>query len=295
MFWQKLKKFRYLCESFVVGFGLWFFGLFSVKFSSNISAKIAKFVGKFIAVNKLALNNLTLAMPELDFNARKKIIEQMWENLGRIVGEFVYICKSTPQDLMKNVEITEDSLKNIEDLKNSNNGAIVFSGHIGNWELGPKTLIAKGLKINVVYRPLNNPLVEEMTAKIRGVNLIEKGVNGTRKIIEALKNKELVIILADQKVSEGEKIKFFNDEAITTTSIARLALKYDVPLVPARVVRLGNNFLFRVDIEKNLVFKKSNDLNCDITNLTLLINLKLEQWIKEYPSQWFWVHNRWKK
>lgn len=295
MFWQKLKKFRYFGESLVVRFGMWFFGLFSVEFASNFSAKIAKVVGKLIAVNKLASSNLQQAMPYLDLPTRNKIIEQMWDNLGRIVGEFIYISKSSPQELLKNVEITQDSLKNIEDLKNCEQGAIIFSGHIGNWELGPKILTSLGLKVNVVYRPLNNPIVEEMTAKIRGVKLIEKGVNGTRKIIEALKNKEVVIILADQKVSEGQKIKFFHDDAITTTSIARMALKYDIPLVPARVIRLKNKFFFKVELEKNLVFKKSDDLNDDINKLTLLINQKLEEWIKQYPHQWFWVHNRWKK
>ena len=77
MFWQQLKKIRYFCESLVVRFGIWFFGLLTVEVASNFSANIAKFVGKLIAVNKLALHNLALAMPQLDLNARKKNIQQM--------------------------------------------------------------------------------------------------------------------------------------------------------------------------------------------------------------------------
>jgi KDO2-lipid IV(A) lauroyltransferase len=134
-----------------------------------------------------------------------------------------------------------------------------------------------------------------MTAKIRAVNLIEKGNSGSRKIIEALKNNELVIILADQKISEGEKIKFFHEDAITTTSIARLALKYDVDLIPARVIRFDQKSNFFVEVEKPLVIKKTLNLNEDILALTLAINQNIERWIRNSPAQWFWVHNRWKK
>ena len=83
--------------------------------------------------------------------------------------------------------------------------------------------------------------------------------------------------------------------AITTTSIARLALRYDIPLIPARSIRIGKEFRFRAEVEKPLAIKKSDDVNSDVLRLTREINLKLEEWVKEYPSQWFWVHNRWKK
>jgi len=290
-----LNNLRYRLESFCVKFGLWFFAKLSFATASNLAGRIALFVGKKIKVNQLAKKNLALALPELDEKKRAKIIDEMWDNLGRIVGEFVHVCKKTPEEILEIVDIDSVSKINFLQLKEKNKGAIIFSAHIGNWEIGPKILLALGFKVNVVYRPLNNPYVEEMTAKIRAVNLIEKGNSGSRKIIEALKNNELVIILADQKISEGEKIKFFHDDAITTTSIARLALKYDVDLIPARVIRLNQKSKFFVEVEKPLVFKKTLNLNEDILALTLAINQNIENWIRSYPAQWFWVHNRWKK
>ena len=130
---------------------------------------------------------------------------------------------------------------------------------------------------------------------MRGVKLIAKGSQGGRQIIDTIKKSGYVAILMDQKISEGELVRFFHDDAITATSIARIALKYNVPLIPARSIRIDHQFKFKAKIEKPLEFQRTSDLNADILALTLLINQKLESWITQHPSQWFWVHNRWKK
>lgn len=292
------EKIRYFLEFLVVKFGIFFFRLFGFKNASNIAGKIAIFIGKKHKVNKLAFKNISKAIPELPNEKKELILTQMWDNLGRIVGEYPYICDYNNEKISKIVSYSDNFKKNIEILKNSKKGGIIISGHIGNWEIGPKSLISQGLKINVVYRPLNNPYVEKLTANMRqkfGVKLIPKSSKGNRQIIEAIKNGEFVIILADQKISEGYPIKFFHDDALTTTSIARIALKYDILAVPARVIR-KNNHEFIIDMDKPLPTKSENSKkSLDIIEFCGMINLKLENWIKEYPEQWFWVHNRWKK
>ena len=130
---------------------------------------------------------------------------------------------------------------------------------------------------------------------MRGIEMIEKGSDGNRKLITALKNKEFVVIMADQKVSDGEPIKFFHDDAFTTTSIAKIALKYNVPLVPGCIFRINKEFKFLLQIEKPLEFDETNSLNSESSKLTLKINQIIERWVSENPEQWFWVHNRWKK
>ncbi len=290
-----MKKIRYLLEAVVVKFGLWVFYAMGEKCASNVASKIARFVGKKIAVNKLAYKNLSKAMPYLLESKKEKILDGMWDNLGRIVGEYPHVSHCDYSKIDRFVELSEETKKNLLQIKNSKKGAIVFSGHIGNWEVGPKVFLKYGIPVNVVYRPLNNPYVEKMTASIRGVKMIEKGISGSRKIIEALKKGEVVIILMDQKVSEGVPIKFFHDDAITATSIARIAIKYDVPMIPGRSIRIDQQFRFEVAIEEAVKYKKTGDVEQDIVNLTCKINAKLEEWIAQNPSQWFWVHNRWKK
>jgi KDO2-lipid IV(A) lauroyltransferase len=292
---SKIKSARYLLEFAIVKFGLWFFGRMSPQKASDIASKIAKFIGKKISVNKLAYNNLSSAMPKLSEKEKENIIDDMWDNLGRIVGEYAHIANCPVEEIESLVEMSQETRQNIEQLKKDKKGGIIFGGHLGNWEVGPKVFMKNGLQVSTVYRPLNNPYVEKLTANLRGVELIEKGTSGSRKIIETVRKGGFVIILADQKISEGEAVKFFHDDAITTTSIARIALKYGVPLVPARSIRLGNGFKFIVETEKPLAFEKTSDVNSDLLQLTRAINCKLEEWITQYPAQWFWVHNRWKR
>lgn len=292
---SKIKTTRYLLEAGMVKFGLWFFYAIGVKSASNIAAKLTTFIGKRISVNKLAYKNLTKAIPNLTENEKEKAIDDMWDNLGRVIAEYPYVAHYPLEKMEEILEFSDELIQNIETIKNSGNGSIIFSGHIGNWEIGPKVFKKFGLIVHTVYRPLNNPYVEKMTAAIRDINMITKSTQGNRRIVEVIKNGGHILIMADQKISEGEPIKFFHDTAITTTSIAKIALKYNIPVVPARSIRIGKEFKFRVEVEKPLEIQKSNNLNSDIINLTLEINRKLETWIRQYPAQWFWVHNRWKK
>ena len=289
------KKIRYILEAPLVWLGLAFFRLLKIENASNLAGKIAVFVGKKISVNKLATSNLTKALPYLDEYQKNAIIDDMWDNLGRIIGEFPHVCTMSAEEMLKHVEVSAESQKNIEELVAQNRGGIIFSAHFGNWEVGPKVLGKYGLKIKTFYRPLNNPLVEKMTFSMRGIEMIEKGSDGNRQLITALKNKEFIVIMADQKVSDGELIKFFHDDAFTTTSIAKIALKYNVPLVPGCIFRVNKKFKFLLKVEKPLEFNEKNSLNSEASKLTLKINQIIEGWVSENPGQWFWVHNRWKK
>lgn len=288
-----IKKIRYLSEAAIVKLGILFFGSLELKTASNVASLIAKFVGKKISVHQLAYKNLSKALPELSEKEKEKILDDMWDNLGRIVGEFPHIAKMSESELSNFVEVSPES---VEIMRNAKSGGIIVSAHIGNWEVGPKIFSQNGVEVSTVYRPLNNPYVEKMTVKMRNVEMIEKNTShGNRRILEVIKNGGFVVILADQKITEGEPVKFFHDEAITATSIARLALRYKVPIYPARSIRLGNYPKFRAEFEQPLPLPETTDVNAAVLELTRTINQKLEQWIREYPAQWFWVHNRWKK
>ena len=293
---NKLKLPRYYIEVVIVKVGMFLFCFLGVNKSSNLGSFLGRRIGKLISVQKLARNNLRLSMPYLDEKQIGDILDGMWDNLGRIVGEFVHISKMSGKNLMRHIRINNDSQKNIEFLKKNKKGGIIFSGHIGNWEIGSKILLENGLNVKILYRPLNNSFVDNITASIRGIEHISKGPKGNKQIIQELKNGNYVVILIDQRVGDGILVPFFGKEALTTASVARLALKYNVPLIPARSIRVNKKFAFEVRIEKPLEFKKTDNItDGEVFTLTAKMNEKLEEWIKEYPSQWFWVHNRWKK
>ena len=296
---MKFKNIRYLLETPFIWFGLLFFRLFSPENASMIGAKIALTIHYFLknklSVNKLAYDNLSQAMPELNPQQKQQIIADMWDNFGRIIAEFIHICKMDKNQLANFVSIDEQTSQNIENLRASSKGGIIFSAHYGNWEIGPKILMQNGLKVKTIYRPLNNPYAENLTAKIRNVEMIAKGSAGNREIINAIKNNEFVIIMADQKITDGEPIKFFNRDAITSTSIAKIAMKYNVPIIPGYISRIEKNFKFKLTIEKPLTINLTSNFGENIKNITLQINQIVEKWIRKSPHQWFWVHNRWKK
>ena len=287
------KRIRYLLEYAISWLFFKLLSALPLKISAKFAAQLSLFIGPKLSVNKLAKNNLSSAMPNLKQGKIDQIIKDMWCNLGMIVGEFPHIGKIDPKNIGKYIKFSKESLKNLEQIKKLNQGGIIFSGHIGNWEIGPKSLISQGLKVKTLYRPLNNPYVEDLTAKASRVELIKKDSSGSREIINSVKNGEYVIILADQKTTEGIPVKFFHKEATTTTSIARIAQKYNIPIIPARVIRLNKEFKFEIEVGKPIKITE-NAKNFDVIKYNAIINQTIEKWIKEYPEQWFWVHDRWK-
>ena len=103
-----LKKIRYIIEAIIVKFGIWFFGMLNMQTSSDLAASIAKFIGKKISVHKLAYRNISNAMPELSEKEKEEILDDMWENLGRIVGEFPHVAGiATNKTVNESIEISE--------------------------------------------------------------------------------------------------------------------------------------------------------------------------------------------
>ena len=291
-----LKKIRYFFEALAVRLGLALFQIIGIKNASNFGSFLARNIGKRISVQKLARSNLNKAFPDLKTAEIEKILDDMWDNLGRIVGEFSHCCRMGKGEIVKHATIDAKSLKNLENVKNSKNGGIIFSAHIGNWEIGPKFFLHHGINVKTVYRPLNNEIVDKVTSQARKVDLIPKNTKGNKQIINEIKNGNYIIILVDQKITDGISVPFFHDNALTSASIAKLALKYDIPLIPARSIRIGKEFNFKIEIEDAVKFDKTDAITEEqVFNLTKKINEKLESWIREYPAQWFWVHNRWKK
>jgi KDO2-lipid IV(A) lauroyltransferase len=301
---EKIKKIRYFLEALIVRFGLFLFQIIGPTNASNCGSFLARLIGKKFSVNELARQNIKKALPNLSDEDVENALDGMWDNLGRVAGEFIHISKFSGDELMNYVEFDDESKKNIEDIQAKYKGGIIFSGHIGNWEIGPKIFLKSGFNAKAVYRPLNNSSVDDMTCKIRGVELISKSSRGNKQIIEEIKKGNYVAILVDQRNSDGIAVPFFNQPALTTSSIAKLALKYNLPLIPARSIRVGREFKFALRIEKPIfgpIFgpiefeKVEKATNQAVVDLTTKINQKLEEWISEYPSQWFWVHNRWKQ
>ena len=120
-------------------------------------------------------------------------------------------------------------------------------------------------------------------------NQIKKGRRGVKEVIECINNQYSIALMVDQRVSEGEKIKFFNEKALTTTLPGQLALRYNLDIVPIFIERKNNN-LFQMKIYepiKSSDFKNKSEVSEKLNNI-------IENMIVKNPNQWIWTHDRWK-
>ena len=279
------KRIKYLIEAFFIYFFYFIFRSLPIESSSKVGATILGFISKFIKENNTAAQNMKMCLPHLTKNQRNKILFNTWEHFGSVIGEIPHWHKMSKKEFFERVAIKDK--KNIPFSK-----AIIVSGHIGNWELISRIAKEYGIKLNLVYRPSNNPYANYLINKIResyNIALIPKGSMGVKKIIKALNNNEIVGIMVDQKMDNGISIPFFDKHAMTTALPANIALKYKIPIIATSIIKTGAS-------RYAASFHKPLKIHEDDTKYTITkrINLILEGWIRNHPEQWFWFHNRWK-
>src|SRR5207249_4802303 len=137
------------------------------------------------------------------------------------------------------VELLNDAL--VGQLLAAGRRIIFVSAHFANWEVASLAATQRGLAVAQIYRPANNPLVDRLIGRFRGVvgsELIPKGSVAARRAIEALREGRHLAALVDQKMNDGIPVPFFGRDAMTAPAIAQLALRFDCAIIPARVERL---------------------------------------------------------
>lgn len=284
-------KLRYGAEAAIF---LGFMGLFRIMGVDAASAA-GGFIGRNIfartRVTERARENLTKAFPEKSRAEIDTILRGMWDNLGRTVAEYAHLDKfdlhgDDPRITTENTEVAE---------KVRGKAVLMLSGHFANWETMGIAASRFGLDGAIVYRPPNNPYVDRYIARARAkkgyADQISKH-HGARRIFSLLRTGKAILLLADQKTNEGVAAPFFGRDAMTTPVPAMLALKLNAPVVFASNKRLGGA-RFRVTMHPPLEFSPSGDVQADIKAMTAAINLRIEQMVREEPSQWLWIHRRW--
>ena len=290
-----LKKIRYFIEWLLVSSALWCLGRMSFKQASDCGGKVFRRAGPYLKRTRIARRNLRRALPELDDQQDEKIIGDMWENLGRVFAEFPHVGRMSKEDLNEILEV--EGLDHLDTLRRLDRGGIFFTGHIANWEFSGKALAVNDLPLLPVYRKGNNPWLDRIIQGCRAfyqVRAIPKGKDGARLLLQAVREHRYVGVLIDQKMNDGIPVPFFGRDAMTSPAIARLALKFNCPLVPAHVVRKDGH-LQKFIIFPPLQIEQTGDQEADVLSIMTKINSTLEGWIRENPAQWIWIHNRWPK
>jgi KDO2-lipid IV(A) lauroyltransferase len=261
--------------------------------ASAIGGALGRTIGPRLGITKRARLNLERALPNLPPAERERIIRRMWDNLGRVVGEYGHLSKLRCFGPESRVEVV--GTEHLDRALALGQRVIFFSGHFGNWEIASVAAVQYGLKVAQVYRAANNPAVEAVMLAFRnslGVEPISKGAAGARRIIAALRGGKILAMLVDQKMNDGIAVPFFGRDAMTAPAIAELGLRYDCAMLPARVDRLGGAN-FRLTVFPPLALTPSGNRQADIRAIMIEVNRLIEDWVREQPERWFWLHRRW--
>ena len=231
-------------EAAVVTALLWLLGRLSPAAASNLGGGVARLIGPWLPVSRVAHRHLCLAMPELDAAARRRIVRGAWENLGRTAGELPHIA-SLRQDTQSGPGWEMIGEEHLKALAAKGGPAIFFSGHLANWEMLLPAAAAYGMVVSGMYRGAKNPLVDRILIGLRHralgreVPMFAKGAAGARAALAHVSRGGFLAMLMDQKMNDGIPARFFGRDAMTAPALAALALRLRCPVIPGHVERGG--------------------------------------------------------
>lgn len=291
--WTK-RLLRWPAAGAAAWLGMRLFGLLSPEAASAAGGAVARTLGPRLPASDRARRNLAACFPDWPAARIEATVREMWDNLGRVAGEFPHLGAFDLSGADPRVEVRGDEI--VRQLRDDGAPGLFFSAHIGNWELLRGLGPANDLRVLGIYRPMNAPLAERALRRAgrEAGELAPKGAEGAMRIHRALRRGGHVAVMVDQRLNEGIEAPFFGRPARTAPTVAVFALRHRCPVVPLRVERLGGA-RFRIMVEPPLALPDSGDRDADILDLTSRINLVVEDWVRATPGQWFWLHRRWGK
>ncbi len=251
-----MKFIKYFFEyiSIVILFAI--FKLLGYRISSEIGYYIGKTFGPFFRSKKIIKDNLIKFDVSLTPEKIKNISKEMWGNYGRILSEYPYISNFRKGDLDKYIKI--ENIAKLDDIKKGQ-PVVFISAHFSNFELMAMVIEKAGVNLSAIYRPLNNKMVNSIMEPLRKKyickNQIKKGINGVRESLKFFKQGTSIAIMIDQRVSEGEKINFFNHPAYTTTIPAQFVKKFGCKIQPVHIERY-NKIYFKITFDEQIIIGK---------------------------------------
>lgn len=274
------------------------FRLLGLDRASALAGGFTRFVGpKLRPISKRGEDNLRLIFPDWEDEKIRRTLAEVWENLGRTAAEYAHLEKL--RAVGENPRIVCEGGEKVIQAVQAHGRAVFVTGHFANWEVTGIVAHEMQLRFGVIYRALNNPLIDEMIIKKRGAVMtrrqIPKGVAGARPLIELLKDRYSIAFLSDQKLNLGGiPVPFMGHTAMTSPAAARLAVRFGLPVIPIASQRLKGS-RFRVAVRDPIPFEPTGDLRADVEAMTIKINEALEREIRAHPGQWLWLHRRWPK
>lgn len=238
---------------------------------------------------------IAFAFPHLGTADVKSLAKQSYRNLGRTSLEAALMERRSPQDLLDLFEQV-DGFEHLDNALRTGRGALLVTGHLGNWELGGSYIAARGVPVDAIARHMSNRVFEQYLTQVRerfGVKVVFDE-HAVRQTPRSIRDNRVVGFLCDQGVLglASTFVPFFSRLAKTPRGPAVFALRLEVPVVFVAAVRLPSG-RYRLVVESIAVIR-TGDRDADTTALAAAYTARLEYWVTQYPGQYFWQHRRWK-
>ncbi len=286
-----MKKIKYFFEFLIISSLFIIYKFLGLKISSHFSGKLFETFGPIFRSKNLIKTNIQRAIPEINTSKIKIITKDMWNNYGRTLSEYMFLKGFRNDQFKSNINMAGKEI--LEKIRLEKTPVIFISGHFSNFELMAMEIEKSGVNLSAIYRPLNNIFLNILMERIRKKyickNQIKKGTSGVRELLRLYKKGYSIALMIDQRVSQGIKSKFFNEEAFTTTIPAQFIKKFNCKVVPISIER-HNGVNFNIKVEKPMEFSK----NSSTEKITRELNVWPEKIILKNPGEWIWSHDRWK-
>ncbi|WP_292126314.1 lipid A biosynthesis lauroyl acyltransferase, partial [Mesorhizobium sp.] len=254
-------------------------------------------IGPMVGRHRVAVNNLRLAYPQKSDAEIEAIASDMWGNMARLAAEYIFLDALFDFDpnAAKPGRVEVSGIEHFVEIAGEKKPHILFTGHLGNFELLPVAAATFGMNITALFRPPNNPYLADYIHSTRRSSmggLLPSSTGASFALAAILENGGNIGVLVDQKFTNGVETTFFGRPCQSNPVLGMLARHYDCDVYPARCVRLPGN-RFRLEIEDKLDLPRTETGSVDVHATTQLLADVVERWVREDPGQWMWFHKRW--
>jgi KDO2-lipid IV(A) lauroyltransferase len=272
-------------------------GLLSWRAATNLAGSLGTlFYSPFGIRRRVAEKQVAAAFPEYSSREVKHVARESYRHLGRVAAETALLSRLDGPGILAHM----DGISGLElfiQQRAEGRGAIVLTGHVGNWEIGGAAVAASGVPIDVVVRLMGNPLFDEYLTAARsrlGMTVV-RDRDAVRHTARALRDGHVMAFLIDQSGLHiaSTFVPFFGRPAKTPRGPAVLALRLDVPIFFGVSIRQPDG-RYHMDI-REITTERTGDTDRDVDAILNEYSRLLEHYVREAPEQYFWQHRRWKR
>jgi Kdo2-lipid IVA lauroyltransferase/acyltransferase len=283
----------------VIGLAFGLLRLLGAERASNLGASVMRTVGPWLPPHRTALTNIRAAFPGMDEGEVKRIARGAWENLGRTGAEYAHLGTLFDFDDANpdSGRTTVEGIEHFIALRDDEKPGLIFSAHLGNWELPAICAARYGLAATAVYRAPNNAAARRIIHRIRSGTmggLAAAGPGASFAMREVLEQGGHLGMLIDQHFTRGVPVNFLGRTAMTNPILGKFAKYFDCPVHGVRVIRLPG-YRFKLELTPPLDLPRGADGVVDVAGAMQVMSAEVERWVRAHPEQWLWMHRRWRE